>query len=210
MAQLKPRYGIGGVDLSSTTDLTAAKVIFQVRGDPHIYVKSMYWLPEDLIEKRVREDKIPYDVWIERGLMRTCAGNKVYAHDVVNWFVEQQEQDDIYIPWIGYDSWSATYFVEEMRGHFGAESMVPVIQGYKTLSAPMKSLGADLAAKLIVYNDNPLDKWNFSNVAYEEDKNANIRPCKTSRPTRRIDGFMALLDAYVVLQDKKTDYENMI
>lgn len=210
LAQLKPRYGIGGVDLSSTTDLTAAKVIFQVRGDPHIYVKSMYWLPEDLIEKRVREDKIPYDVWIERGLMRTCAGNKVYAHDVVNWFVEQQEQNDIYIPWIGYDSWSATYFVEEMRGHFGAESMVPVIQGYKTLSAPMKSLGADLAAKLIVYNDNPLDKWNFSNVAYEEDKNANIRPCKTSRPTRRIDGFMALLDAYVVLQDKKTDYENMI
>nr|UCS96132.1 MAG: terminase large subunit [Caudoviricetes sp.] len=207
---LCPRYGIGGADLSSTTDLTAAKVIFQVRHDEHIYVLSMYWMAEDLVDQRVLEDKIPYDLWIEQGLVRTCPGNKVHAKYVTKWFQEIQSEYDIYLPWIGYDSWSATYWVEEMSTHFGAEAMVPVIQGKKTLSAPMKTLGADLASKLIVYNNNPVDKWCLANTAYEEDKNGNIQPCKTSKRTRRIDGTAALLDAYVVLQDRIVDYQSMI
>lgn len=210
LKQLKPRYGIGGADLSSTTDLTAAKVIFQVPGDEHIYVLSMYWLAEDLVEQRVHEDKIPYDIWIEQGLVRTCPGNKVHAKYVTKWFLEVQNDLDIYIPWVGYDSWSATYWVEEMAGHFGAEAMVPIIQGKKTLSAPMKSLGADLSSKLVVYNNNPVDKWCLANTSYEEDKNGNIQPCKTSKRTRRIDGTSALLDAYVVLQDRIADYQSMI
>lgn len=210
LKQLKPRYGIGGADLSSTTDLTAAKVVFQVPGDEHVYVLSMYWLAEDLVEQRVHEDKIPYDIWIEQGLVRTCPGNKVHAKYVTKWFLEVQNDLDIYIPWVGYDSWSATYWVEEMAGHFGAEAMVPVIQGKKTLSAPMKSLGADLSSKLIVYNNNPVDKWCLANTSYEEDKNGNIQPCKTSKRTRRIDGTSALLDAYVVLQDRIADYQSMI
>ena len=97
-----------------------------------------------------------------------------------------------------------------MAGHFGAEAMVPIIQGKKTLSAPMKSLGADLSSKLIVYNNNPVDKWCLANTSYEEDKNGNIQPCKTSKRTRRIDGTSALLDAYVVLQDRIADYQSMI
>lgn len=210
LKRLKPRYGIGGADLSSTTDLTAAKVLFQVPSDEHIYVLSMYWLAEDLVEQRVHEDKIPYDLWIDQGLVRTCPGNKVHAKYVTRWFLEVQNELDIYIPWIGYDSWSATYWVEEMAGRFGAEAMIPVIQGKKTLSAPMKTLGADLASKLIVYNNNPVDKWCLANTAYEEDKNGNIQPCKTSKRTRRIDGTSALLDAYVVLQDKIADYQSMI
>lgn len=209
---LHPRYGIGGIDLSSTTDLTAAKVIYRLRDDPtqQIYVESMYWIPEDLLEKKVLEDSIPYDIWKEQGLLRTCQGNKINPHVVTEWFIEMRDEKDIYIPWIGYDSWSSTYWVDEMRAEFGKESMVAVIQGYKTFSTPMKNLGADLSAKKINYNANPIDTWNLTNVSYEEDKNANIRPIKTSRSTRRIDGFMALLDAYVVLQDKGQEYEGMI
>ncbi len=210
LEKLKPRYGIGGCDLSSTTDLTAAKVIFQVPDDPHVYVLQMYWLPEDLLDQRVKEDKIPYDVWRDMGLLRTCPSNKVHAKYVTEWFKEIQEQHDIYIPWVGYDSWSATYFVEEMRGTFGKESMIPVIQGKKTLSAPMKQLGADLASKLIVYNNNPIDKWCLANTSYDEDKNGNIQPSKTSRPTRRIDGTAALLDAYTIYMDKQEEYRSMI
>lgn len=67
---LKPRYGIGGVDLSSTTDLTAAKVLFKVPNDEHIYVISMYWIPEELVDKHVTEDKVPYDIWNRK---RICA-----------------------------------------------------------------------------------------------------------------------------------------
>ena len=88
--------------------------------------------------------------------------------------------------------------------------MIAVHQGKKTLSSPMKSLGADLESKIINYNNNPIDKWCFANVSYEEDKNGNIQPCKTSKATRRIDGFASLLDAYVVLEDKKEEYESLI
>lgn len=207
---LKPRYGIGGVDLSSTTDLTNATVIFMVRDDPTIYVLQMYWLPEDLLEQRTREDKIPYDIWKEMGLLRTTPGNKVHYKFVTQWFLEVQNDMDIYIPWIGYDSWSATYFVEEMKNYFGASSMEPVIQGKKTLSGPMKSLGADLAAKKINYNNSPILKWNLSNVSVDIDKNDNIQPTKGSNQRKRIDGFAGLLNAYVVLERHYEDYINMI
>lgn len=208
--KLKPRYGIGGVDLSSTTDLTAAKVIFMVPKDEHIYVMSMYWIPEDLVEKRINEDKIRYDAWIEKGYVRTCKGNKISYKDVKSWFIEIQEKYDIYINMIGYDSWSATYFVEDMQDYFGVNSMVPVIQGKKTLSQPMKSLGADLENNMIVYNNNPVDKWCLCNTAVDIDKNDNIQPIKTSNPRRRIDGTAALLDAYVVLQNNYNEYMSII
>lgn len=210
LADLKPRYGIGGTDLSSTTDLTAAKVIFRVPDDDHVYVLQMYWIPEDLVERRVKEDHIPYDVWIEQGLMRTCKGNKISYHDVTKWFLEVQNTYDIYLFKVGYDSWSAQYWVEEMEANFGKDVMVKVIQGKKTLSAPMKTLGADLDAKMVIYNDNPIDKWCLFNTAVDVDKNNNIQPAKTSVPTRRIDGTAALLDAYVVYQEYLNDYMSMI
>jgi phage terminase large subunit-like protein len=171
---------------------------------------SMYWLPEDLLEKRRQEDKIPYDIWRDMGLLRTCEGNSVHARYVTEWYQEVMNVYGIYLPWIGYDSWSAKYWVEEMQGYFGEESMIPIIQGKKTLSGPMKQLGADLESKLIVYNNNPIDKWCLSNTAIDVDKNDNIQPVKTSHQRKRIDGTAALLNAYVVLKDKIQDYMNMI
>ena len=210
LQKLKPRYGIGGADLSSTTDLTAAKVIFRVPDDPKLYVLSMYWIAEDLLEKRVKEDQIPYDKWHERELLRLCPGNSVHAKYVKDWFVEVQEKLDIYLPWIGYDSWSAKYWIEDMADYFGKNAMIPVIQGKKTLSDPMKRLHNDLCSKLVIYNNNPIDKWCLANTAYDEDKNGNIQPHKTSKPTRRIDGTAALLDAYTVFLDKRDEYMSMI
>ncbi len=207
---LKPRYGVGGVDLSSTTDLTAAKVLFKIPESEKIYTLSMYWIPEDLVEKRITEDKIPYDIWIEKGYVRTCKGNKISYKDVKAWFVEIQEKYDIYINMIGYDSWSAAYFVEDMQEYFGKTAMIPIIQGKKTLSQPMKNLGADLENNLIVYNNNPVDKWCLCNTAVDIDRNDNIQPIKTSKPRRRIDGTAALLDAYVVLQNNYNEYMSLI
>src|SRR5690554_3470410 len=189
--ELKPRYGIGGVDLASTTDLTAACALFQVSGDETIYVTHMYWLPEDLLGKRVQEDRIPYDVWKEQGLLRTTPGNKVHYRFVVDWFLELQSEYDLYLPWIGYDSWSATYFVEDMQNNFGKDAMIPVVQGKKTLSGPMKSMGADLEAKRINYGNNPITKWCLSNTNVDVDKNNNIQPSKGKQQKRRIDGTAA-------------------
>lgn len=210
IVELKPSYGIGGSDLSSTTDLTAAKVIFMLPDDPEIYVKQMYWLPEDLLEQRSKEDKIPYDLWHEQGLLRTTPGNSVHYKYVTQWFLEIRDDYGIYLPWIGYDRWSAKYWVEEMEGYFGKEAMVPVAQGKQTLSGPMKLLGADLESKLVNYNNNPIDKWCLSNTAIDIDKNLNIQPNKTKNQRRRIDGTAALLNAYVILQEKRNDYLNMI
>ena len=209
LSKLKPRYGIGGVDLSSTTDLTNATVIFMVKDDPTIYVLQMYWLPEELMEQKIKEDKIPYDKWKEQGLLETTPGNRVHYKFVTEWFLKVQNELDIYLPWIGYDSWSATYFVEEMTSYFGKESMEPVIQGKKTLSGPMKALGADLAAKKINYNNSSILKWCLSNVKADIDKNGNIQPAKTSQ-RKRIDGFAGLLNAYVTLERHYEEYINII
>ena len=207
---LKPRYGIGGADLSTTTDLTNATVIFMLSGDSNIYVKQMYWLPEDLLEQRTKEDKIPYDIWCDLGLLRTTPGNKVHYKFVTEWFLEIQNEYDIYLPWIGYDSWSATYWVEEMKNNFGKECMEAVIQGKKTLSGPMKSLGADLSSKKIIYDNHPILKWCLTNTSVEVDKNNNIQPAKGNSSRRRIDGTAGLLNAYVTLERHYDEYMNMI
>lgn len=207
---LRPRYGIGGCDLSSTTDLTNATVIFRVPNNEMIYVLQMYWLPEDLLERRVKEDKIPYDIWASKGLLRTCPGNKVHYKFVKEWYEEIQNEYDIYLFKCGYDSWSATYFVEDMVNTFGKSVMEPIIQGKKTLSSPMKSLGADLDKKKIIYNNNPILKWCLTNTSVDIDKNNNIQPCKGSLGTRRIDGLAGLLDAYVVYENHLEEYLSMI
>lgn len=210
IAQLKPRYGIGGADLSSTTDLTCATVLFQVPGDNTIYVLQMYWLPEDLLEQRERDDKIPYSIWRDMGLLRTTPGNKVHYKFVSQWYEEVVKEYDIYIYCLGYDRWSANYWVEEMESLIGKDSMLPVAQGKQTLSGPMKRLGADLEAKIINYNNNPILKWCLSNTSIDIDKNLNIQPCKTKNQRRRIDGMASLLNAYVALELKREEYYNII
>ena len=209
-AKLKPRYGIAGIDLSSTTDLTSAAVVFRVPNDSTLYVEQMYWLPAELLEQRVKEDKIPYDAWAEQGLLRLCEGNKIRYHDVVEWLLEVQNKKDIYIHKIGYDSWSATYMVDEIKDKFGESVPEAVIQGPKTFSGPMKTFAADLDAKLINYNNNPITKWNLANAAIQVDRNDNYSLVKTSNPRRRIDGVAALLDAYIVLERNLDEYMSII
>lgn len=208
--KLNPQYGIGGADLSSAVDLTCATVVFKVPDDDTIYVLQMYFIPEDMMEKKIKEDKIPYDKWERNGWIRTCPGNKVRYKDVTAWFLEVQNELGIYIIKTGYDEWSAQYWAEDMENNFGKNTMEVVRQGKKTLSGPMKSMGADLEAKKINYNNNPVLKWCLSNMAREIDKNDNIQPAKTKNQRRRIDGGASLLNAYVCLERNYETYESMI
>lgn len=209
LLELKPKYFIGGTDLSKTTDLTSACALFMLPDDNRIYAESMYWLPSELLEARTKEDKIPYDMWHDMGLLRISNGNKVNYDDVVDWYLELQNEYGIYLYQHGYDSWSSTSFIQKMNDNFGNIS-VPIIQGKKTLSNPMNMLGAELKSKNIIYNNNPITKWCLTNVRADIDKNENIQPAKTSNPRRRIDGFAAMLNAYVCLIDSKTEYMNLI
>lgn len=206
---VKPRYAIGGVDLSSTTDLTSACMLWYDRETNEHYCKVMFWIPEALVQKKVHEEKIPYDVWIEKGYIRTCDGNQINQQDVVEWFKEMQYEHDVYWYKIGFDEWSASHFAHAMKEEFGDVVMQVVRQGKKTLSAPMKMLGAMIERKELNYNNNPVLKWNMTNVAVDVDKNGNIQPDKTNQ-RKRIDGFAALLDAYVVMVANLGEYDSII
>lgn len=208
--KIKPRYGIFGLDLSATTDLTCATVLFRVPNDETIYVRQMYWLPSERILDRAKEDHVPYDKWYEQGYLRASGTNKVDYKDIVDWFREVQYEEDIYVYRIGYDSWSATYLVNDLKSEFGDNSCEPVIQGMKTLSSPMMSLGADIKSKRVNFGNNPILVWCMNNVSVEKDRNNNIKPMKMNNTKKRIDGFASLLDAYVIYENHIDDYLNLI
>ena len=196
-------YVIGGCDLSSTLDLTCATILGVKNGK--MFVKQMYFIPENIIDKKVIEDKIPYDKWKTLGWIRTSEGNKVNYSDVTDWFVEQVEKYELRPLWVGYDSWNANYWCDEMKGY--GFDMVEVRQGAKTMSEPMKELKALLMDKAINYNNNPLLKWCLSNLSVKADENENIRPTK-DHYTQRIDGAVSLIDAMVIYYNQKQDYTN--
>jgi len=209
-------YGIGGFDAADTTDLNSAKAIFMRPGDDKIYVKSMYWIPQSVIDEQNRRgdrkerDNVPYSLWIEQGHLRTCPGNKCDKKIFIEWFKELRETEDIYTMFIGYDPWHIDdTLLREFQAEFGKNSMIPVRQGVITLSQPMKDLAADFKAHRIIYNNNPIDKWCLINTKAKTDINGNIQPVKNLDPRNRIDGTISLLCAYKVLQDKRGQYINM-
>lgn len=201
----KDSYCIGGCDLSSTTDLTSATILGVVKGE--IRVKQMYWIPTNLLEKKVTEDKIPYDKWLAAGLVRLSGTSKIDYHDVTLWFLEQVQEFDLRPLWVGYDSWNAQFWCDEMIEN--GFDMVEIRQGYKTESAPLKQMKADLMDKKINYNNNPILKWNLSNVVVKVDDNENIMLSK-EKARQRIDGAASLMDAYVLYVNKQQEFLNYI
>lgn len=199
-------YAIGGADLSITTDLTCATLLFMDKQEKR-YVTQMYWLPADNFQTRVHDEKIPYDKWLETGQLRLCNGNSINYGDVTVWFLEMVYDYGITPAWIYYDSYSAKYWVEEMEAK--GFKMVRCIQGAKTLSLPMQQLGADLQAKKINYNDSSILKWCLTNTGVQQDRNGNIVPIKAQSPKYRIDGTASLLDAYVGLCDHYNEFLNL-
>lgn len=208
LARFKGAFAIGGADLSITTDLTCATLLMMDPDTEERFVTQMYWLPEANFEERGQKDKIPYDKWLERGLLRLCYGNTINYADVTTWFLEMVNDYGITPAWIGYDAYSAKYWVEEMeRNGF---NLIRVIQGSKTLSLPMQMLGADLQAKKINYDNNPMLKWCLTNTGIKTDRNGNIVPVKNQAAKQRIDGTASLLDAYVILMDKFNEFKNAL
>ena len=195
-------YAIGGVDLSSTTDLTCATLLI-IKNNKK-YVIQQYFIASERLEFKIKDDKIPYDKWEKRGLVTICEGAKVNYSDVTQWFLKMNEEYKISALWIGFDPWNTQYWVEEMK-EYGFE-MVEVRQGAKTMSNPMKQLEADLIEKKVNYNNNPVLKWCLCNTAIKRDENDNIRPVKGQKQRARIDGAVSLIIAYCVLFNKLNDY----
>ena len=210
VADLKPRYGIGGFDLSRTTDLTSAAVIFRVPDNPKIYVLTKSWMTENALEIRVQEDKVPYKKWVDKDYLRICPGGLIDYHMVADWFAEVQQEYDIYLYKIGYDAYGAGYLTKEMQDTYGDSAMDIVRQGAQTLSIPLQNLKAELKSKNIVYNGNPIMEWCLANLRVKQDINGNYQPWKNRADKTRDDAAMALLDAYTVYLRYLEDYQNII
>lgn len=106
---LKGSYAIGGADLSATTDLTCATLL--VIKNKQKYVLQQYFIPSDRLEEKIREDKVPYDIWEQRGLLTVCEGSRINYTDVTNWFYKMHHEKDITALWVGYDPWRKSILV---------------------------------------------------------------------------------------------------
>lgn len=205
---LKDSYAIGGVDLSSTTDLTCSVLVIQKPSDNKKYIIPHFFMPCEVLKRRMEEDNVPYDIWIKKGFITLTEGSQNDFSLVTQWFLKMIRTYGIRPLWIGYDPWNSQYWVKEMED--AGFNMEKIRQGIYTLSEPMKQLEADLKDKSLIYDNNPILKWCFANTQAKVDLNGNIQPSKLNSKYKRIDGTVALIIAYAVLNRYKIDYENMI
>ncbi|MCL2521268.1 MAG: terminase large subunit [Erysipelotrichales bacterium] len=203
--EVQDNYAIGGVDLSNTTDLTVAILLIVKNGIKHVLMQ--YFMPSEVIEKRKEEDAAPYDTWVAQGLITVTQGSQNDFSLVTKWFVEMIRGHQVRPLWIGYDPWNSLYWVKEMED--AGFTLEKVRQGIYSLSEPMKQLEADLKNKLVNYNNHPIMKWNLANTQAKVDINGNIQPSKLGSKFKRIDGAVALIIAYAVLNRYKQEYEGM-
>ncbi|MBF4500227.1 terminase large subunit [Savagea sp. SN6] len=210
--QIKPSYAIAGLDLSKTTDLTSANIFFKLPNDETLYFEHMYFMPANVLDKRIEEDKVPYDVWVQQGYLRLSEGGIVKEQDVLDWFDELRAKHDIYVVYLGYDEWGfSSLLKDEFAGRIGADNLFNIRQGAKTLSIPMYRLEAELKSKNVNYNNNPITKWCISNTHVQMDSNGNIKPTKSRQGKRqRIDGLASMLNSYTLYLDKQNDYDNLV
>lgn len=188
---LRGRVCFGGLDLSSSTDITAFVLVFppEVSGDPY-RVMLRCWIPEENMHKRSRDDGVPYESWVRQGWMKTTPGNVVDYDFIIEEVLELADQFDIRE--IGFDDWNATATSNKLMAA-GLE-MVKVRQGFITLSPAMKQLEVLVLRGEIAHGGNVPLTWMVSNVVAEQDAAGNIKPSK-AKSTERIDGVAALLNA---------------
>lgn len=188
-------YCVGGVDLSQTTDLTSACAV--VEKDNRLMVLSHFWMPEARLEKAIEEDDVPYRQMLQRGFLSLSGENYVDYHDVFNWFVELVERYEILPLWVGYDRYSAQYFVEDMKKY--GFHMDDVRQG-TNLTPVIRELDGLVKDGTMCFGDNSLLQAHILNSALKSDEEAQKCRLVKITPNARIDGMAALLDAICVRQ----------
>ena len=197
------KYCVIGYDLSKTTDLTAVTILVPLE-EEEIFTLTFFFIPDEIAEERELEDNIPYIEWATEGWVMFTPGAVIDQDFIFEFIIEFLEENELTPLQIGYDSWNATHINNKFKEY--GYPMEEVRQGAKTLSAPMKMLGAKMIKGKVIYNNNPCMYWNFTNVGFEEDKNENIIPKKISQ-RKRIDGFASLLNAYVAYERTREKFE---
>ena len=188
---LRGRMCYGGLDLSSTSDITALVLAFPPRNDDEKYILlPFFWLPEDTLELRCRRDHVLYDVWQKQGFIQTTEGNVIH-YGFIEKFIERLGET-YNIREIAYDRWNATQMVQNLEDM--GFTMVPFGQGFKDMSPPSKELFKLLMEGNIVHGGNPVLKWMAGNVVMRQDPAGNIKPDK-EKSVEKIDGIVASIMA---------------
>jgi len=203
LLQLKNAIVIGAYDLSRTTDMTAANtLLFDKEANKRIAI-TMYWITQNFFEAQTKQRggySVPWVKWIDQGLVRISGTNAIDYHDIANYFAANVKKYGWIYQFIHYDPWSATYLVDEMDaiGFSREYCQIPTIQGFKTLSVPIQTLMSDLRDSNLIYQNNSVTKWCFSNVELITDRNGNLMPKKANdQQFRKIDGMAVILNSYV-------------
>lgn len=201
--------GLGGVDLSETTDLTCAKALIMKKGCSKKYILTKYFIPESKVKQGSQEDKKNYLEWAKKGLIEITPGNENDYSLITAWFIRLYKQYNIRIIKVGYDNWNAKYWIKEMEEvGFDCEK---VRMDMNTLSGPMKLVEADLKSKLINYNNNEIDRWCLGNTAMKIDNLGRIMPVKVNDlKNRRIDGSVTLIIVYAIYMRYRTEFLDMV
>ena len=188
---LRGRMCYGGLDLSSTSDITALVLAFPPQGDDEKYILlPFFWLPEDTMELRCRRDHVLYDVWQRQGFINTTEGNVIH-YGFIEKFIERLGET-YNIREIAYDRWNATQMVQNLDDM--GFTMVPFGQGFKDMSPPSKELFKLLMEGNIIHGGNPVLKWMAGNVVMRQDPAGNIKPDK-EKSVEKIDGIVASIMA---------------
>lgn len=166
----------GGLDLASTIDIAAFALVFppEEEGQP-FKVLPFFWIPGDNITEKIRRDKVPYDVWVKQGYIKATPGN-VIDYGFIR--AEINRLKELYnIQEIAYDPWNATQITLELAEEDGM-TMVPLRQGFQSMSAPTKELLKLIVSKQLSHGNNPVLNWMVDNVAVKTDPAGNIKPDK--------------------------------
>ena len=188
---LEGRVCYGGLDLSSTTDITAFVLVFPPLDEEDKYtVLPYFWIPEDNIDLRVRRDHVPYDVWERQGHLQTTEGNVVH-YGYIEKFIERLGER-FNIREIAFDRWGAVQMVQNLEGM--GFTVVPFGQGFKDMSPPTKELMKLVLEERIAHGGHPVLRWMMDNIYIRTDPAGNIKPDK-EKSTEKIDGAVATVMA---------------
>ena len=189
--ELCGRICYGGLDLSSTTDITAFVLLFPpVNENDKFIILPYFWMPEDNIELRVRRDHVPYDIWKKQGYLLTTEGNVVH-YGFIESFIEELGTK-YNIKEIAFDRWGAVQMVQNLEGL--GFTVVPFGQGFKDMSPPTKELMKLTLEGKIAHGGHPVLRWMMDNIYIKTDPAGNIKPDK-EKSTERIDGAVATIMA---------------
>ena len=188
-------YAVGGIDLSQTRDLTAATLVVERGGE--LYVFAHFWLPAEKIDEATQRDGLPYNIYIQRGLLSPSGDNFVDYHDCFEWFRQIVEEYKIYPLQIGYDRYSAQYLVQDMVSY--GFHMDDVYQGENLYGVIQETQGL-LEDGRIHIGDNDLLKIHLLNSAIKMSTERGRGKLIKLSPSLHIDGAAALLDAMTVRQ----------